>query len=86
MSTEVRQAAKLAALIAGGAVIGAGFGLLFAPQSGEDTRRQIRHWTKRARVQTARFGRDLKGGLKQIMGNGTVAPDDHEERAVIGAV
>lgn len=86
MSTEARQAAKLAALIAGGAVIGAGLGLLFAPQSGEDTRRQIRHLTKLTRVQTARFGRNLKGGLKQIMGNGTVVADSHEERAVLGAV
>jgi hypothetical protein len=31
MSTTAREAAKIAAIIAGGAVIGAGLGILFAP-------------------------------------------------------
>ena len=34
MSDQGRQVAKVAALVAGGAVIGAGIGLLFAPQAG----------------------------------------------------
>jgi gas vesicle protein len=85
MSSDTRRAAKVAALVAGGAVIGAGLGLLFAPQSGEETRRQIRHMTKRVRVQTTRFGRNLKGGLEQIMGNGAAGAGNREEQAAFGA-
>ena len=37
MSDQGRQVAKVAALVAGGAVIGAGIGLLFAPQTGTES-------------------------------------------------
>jgi gas vesicle protein len=68
MSTETKQIAKAAALVAGGAVVGAGLGLLFAPRSGVETRRQIRHYAKRAQVQANRFSRNLKAGYDQIVG------------------
>ena len=48
MSDQGRQVAKVAALVAGGAVIGAGIGLLFAPQAGADTRRDVGRYAKKA--------------------------------------
>ena len=42
MSEQGNQVAKAAAFIAGGAVIGAGLGLLFAPQTGAETHRSMR--------------------------------------------
>ena len=47
MSDQRRQATKVAALVAGGAVIGAGIGLLFAPQTGAETRRDVGRYAKR---------------------------------------
>lgn len=74
MSTETKQVAKVAALVAGGAVIGAGLGMLFAPQSGVETRRQLRHFAKRAQVKANRFTRNLKAGYDQIVGHPEETP------------
>ena len=78
MSTETKQVAKVAALVTGGAVIGAGLGLLFAPQSGTETRRQLKHYSKRAQVRANRFGRNLKAGYEQMVGR-------QDERPVLEA-
>lgn len=67
MSTQGRQVAKVAGLVAGGAVIGAGLALLFAPQAGAETRRQLSHYAKRAQIQAARFGQSVKAGVGQTM-------------------
>ena len=67
MSTQGRQAAKVAALVAGGAVIGAGLGLLFAPQTGVETRRQIKDYAKRAQDEATRIGRKVKSGMDQTI-------------------
>ena len=67
MSTQGRQVAKTAALIAGGAVVGAGLGLLFAPQTGVETRRQVKHYAKRAQVQATRFGQQIKAGVDHTL-------------------
>ncbi|MGH7232316.1 MAG: YtxH domain-containing protein [Nitrospiraceae bacterium] len=67
MSTQGRQAAKVAALVAGGTVIGAGLGLLFAPQTGVETRRQIKHYAGRAQVEATRIGRKVKSGMDQTI-------------------
>jgi gas vesicle protein len=70
MTTQGRQVAKAAALVAGGAVIGAGLGLLLAPQSGVETRRQLRRQAKRAQIQATRFGRRVKSGVDQTIERG----------------
>ena len=74
MTYTGRDAAKVAGLVVGGAAIGAALGLLYAPQSGVETRRQIKHYAKhyakRAEVQALRYGRDIKAGLTQAVESG----------------
>jgi gas vesicle protein len=67
MSDQGRQAAKVAALVAGGAVIGAGIGLLFAPQTGVETRRDVGRYAKKAQLQATRWSRTVQSGVKEAM-------------------
>ena len=67
MSDQGRQVAKVAALVAGGAVIGAGIGLLFAPQTGAETRRDVARYAKKTRLQATRWSRTLQSGVKEVM-------------------
>ena len=67
MSDQGRQVAKVAALVAGGAVIGAGIGLLFAPQAGAETRRDVSRYAKKAQVQATRWSRTVQSGVKEVM-------------------
>ena len=67
MSDQGRQAAKVAALVAGGAVIGAGIGLLFAPQTGTETRRDVGRYAKKAQLQATRWSRTVQSGVKEAM-------------------
>jgi gas vesicle protein len=67
MSEQGKQAAKLAALVAGSAVVGAGIGLLFAPQTGTETRREINRYAKKAQVQATRWSRAIQSGMKEVM-------------------
>ena len=67
MSNQGRQAAKVAALVAGGAVIGAGIGLLFAPQTGAETRRDVGRYAKKAQLQATRWSRAVQSGVKEVM-------------------
>jgi gas vesicle protein len=64
MSEQGKYVAKAAAYIAGGAVIGAGLGLLFAPQTGVETRRSISKYARKAQAQTNRWGRAVKSGVQ----------------------
>jgi len=79
MTTTGRDVAKLAALVAGGAAVGAGLGLLYAPQSGVETRRQIRHYTKKAQIRATRFGRSMKAELNRAVdyGKSFVTKQEH---------
>lgn len=67
MSDQGRQVAKVAALVAGGAVIGAGIGLLFAPQTGAETRRDVGRYAKKAQLQATRLSRTVQSGVKEVM-------------------
>jgi gas vesicle protein len=67
MSEQGKQAAKMAALVAGSAVVGAGIGLLFAPQTGTETRREIGRYAKKAQVQATRWSRAIQSGVKEVM-------------------
>ena len=82
MSDQGRQAAKLAALVAGGAVIGAGIGLLFAPQTGAETRRDVGRYAKKAQLQTTRWSRTVQSGVKEMMdrSKSLVRKDDQTPR------
>ena len=67
MSDQGYQVAKVAALVAGGAVIGAGIGLLFAPQTGAETRRDVGRYAKKAQLQATRWSRTVQSGVKEVM-------------------
>lgn len=69
--------ARWVALIAGGAVVGAGIGLLFAPRAGTETRREIARYAKKAQVQATRLSRAVQSGVKEVM--------DRSKRPVIEA-
>ena len=70
MSDQGRQAAKVAALVAGGAVIGAGIGLFFAPQTGVETRRQVSRYARKAQLQATRWNRTVHSGVKDVVDRG----------------
>ncbi len=85
MSTTVQKVGTVAALVAGGAVIGAGLGLLFAPQPGTDTRRQIRQYAKRVQIQATRVSRNVKAGVDRAIDSGRSLMPKREQRPVIAA-
>src|SRR6267378_2031028 len=82
MSDQGRQVAKVAALVAGGAVIGAGIGLLFAPQTGAETRRDVGRYAKKAQLQATRLSRTVQSGVKEVMdrSKSLVRKDDQTPR------
>ncbi|HSQ52251.1 MAG TPA: YtxH domain-containing protein [Nitrospiraceae bacterium] len=86
MSNQGRQAAKVAALVAGGAVIGAGMGLLFAPQTGAETRRGVSRYAKKAQVQATRWSRSVQSGVKEAMDRSKSLIHKEDERPRIEAV
>jgi len=67
MSEQGKHVAKLAALIAGGAVVGAGMGLLFAPQTGVETRREINRYARKAQIKATRWSRAVQSGVKEAV-------------------
>lgn len=79
------NAAKMTALVAGSAVIGAGLGLLLAPQSGADTRRQVRDYAKRAQAQAARMGHSVKAGYERAIEHGKVFQENQPRRPIEAA-
>lgn len=82
MSTAAREAAKLAAMIAGGAVIGAGLGILFAPKSGTETRNDVARAAKRAQLQATRFGRAVKSSVHEAVERGKSLVHRKDDKSV----
>jgi YtxH-like protein len=78
MSTGGKQVARWAALVAGSAAVGAGIGLLFAPQTGTETRREIARYAKKAQLQATRVSRAVQSGVKEAM--------DRTKRPLVEAV
>ena len=74
------------ALVAGGAVIGAGIGLLFAPQTGAETRRDVGRYAKKAQLQATRWGRSVQSGVKEVMDRSKALIQKDEQRPRIEAV
>ncbi len=86
MSDQGRQVAKVAALVAGGAVIGAGIGLLFAPQSGAETRRDVGRYAKKVQLKATRLSRSVQSGVKDVMDRSKSLIQSDRPRAHIEAV
>ena len=86
MSDQGRQVAKVAALVAGGAVIGAGIGLLFAPQTGAETRRDVGRYAKKVQLKATRLSRSVQSGVKEVMDRSKSLIQRDSPRAQIEAV
>jgi gas vesicle protein len=86
MSDLGRQAAKVAALVAGGVVLGAGIGLLFAPQAGAETRREVGRYAKKAKVQATRWSRTVQSGVKEVMDRRKAVTQKDQPKPLIEAV
>jgi len=76
---------KITALVAGSAVIGAGLGLLLAPQTGSETRRQVRQYAKRTQDQAVRLSRSVQAGFTRAIEHGKSLQDMPGRRPVEAA-
>ena len=63
--------------------MGAALGLLLAPKTGVETRRDVARYAKRAQLQATRFGRSVKSGMSTVMecGKALVKKDDQKVAA-----
>jgi gas vesicle protein len=85
MSEQGKQVAKVAAMIAGGAVVGAGIGLLFAPKTGAETRRDISRYAKKAQLHATRWSRAVQSGVKEVVNRTRGLAQSRDAKSVIEA-
>jgi len=85
MSYQGRQVAKAAAFIAGGAVVGAGIGLLFAPQAGADTRQRVGRYARKAQAHANRWSRTVQSGVREVMDRSKAVIRKDEQREKVEA-
>ncbi len=81
---------KLVAMVAGAAVVGAGVGLLYSPQTGVETRRQVRdyatRYAKRTQAEAAKFGQAMKLRVEKAIEYGKASlPNREKVRAIAAA-
>ena len=86
MPEQGNSVAMTAALIAGGAIIGAGIGLLFAPQTGAESRRDLSRYARKAQVQATRWGRAVQTSVKEAVDRGGIFVKNHEDKPELEAV
>lgn len=67
MENNDKKIAAAALLLVAGGIIGAGMALLFAPQSGERTRRDINRYAKRAKTRAEDTVEDLKDSINDLV-------------------
>jgi len=67
MEIKDNKIAAAALLLVGGGIIGAGIALLFAPQSGERTRRDISRYAKRVKRQADDVVEDLSVSISDMV-------------------
>ncbi len=81
---------KLVAMVAGAAVVGAGVGLLYSPQTGVETRRQVRdyatRYAKMTQAEATKFGQAMKSRVEKAIEYGKASlPNREKVRAIAAA-
>lgn len=67
MSDKEKKLAAAALLIVAGGIIGAGVALLFAPQSGERTRRDLNRCAKRVKTRADETAEDISVSITNLV-------------------
>jgi gas vesicle protein len=60
----------MAFMFAGGAVLGAVAGILFAPKSGEETRKEIKDYASKVKDEVADAAQRTKAGIEAVVEKG----------------
>jgi gas vesicle protein len=80
MENNDKKMAAAALLLVAGGIIGAGLALLFAPQSGARTRRDINRYAKRAKSKAEDAVDDLKDNINDLVETISDKTDDLLEK------
>ena len=67
MAENDKSAMVGALMLVAGGIIGAGVALMFAPQSGERTRRDLTRYVKRTKRRAGELAEDLSGSVSEMV-------------------